>query len=255
MRLPLTMMSLPSALTSPGKAPWTLSRLNSQALDLASARSLIATSSSPQSGRSRIARATSRPMRPKPLIATLVISCPSFFRMSTTRAVIASAVSPKYSYSVFAPAPRRRSGRCRCAGRAGRCSAPSRWSSRPRSTRAGSRGSKRRAGCPRDRPRPARRSGSVHGIETTSAPMPCASSCSATPSAISTSEPVAIRITLRAAPARLQPIGAARAEVSACRLGPHRGEILPRSARARSARRWPAPSAQHSAVSTASAGR
>src|SRR3546814_5072144 len=42
------------------------------ALDLASARSLIATSSSPQSGRSRIARATRRPIRPKPLIATLV---------------------------------------------------------------------------------------------------------------------------------------------------------------------------------------
>src|SRR3546814_11522934 len=42
------------------------------AFDLASARSLIATSSSPQSGRSRIARATRRPIRPKPLIATLV---------------------------------------------------------------------------------------------------------------------------------------------------------------------------------------
>jgi hypothetical protein len=44
---------------------------------------------------------------------------------------------------------------------------------------------------------------SVHGIDTTSAPMPSASSRSATPSAISTSDPVAIRITLRGPPAAL----------------------------------------------------
>src|SRR3546814_19119052 len=42
------------------------------AFDLASSRAVIATSSSPQSGRSRIARATRRPIRPKPLIETLV---------------------------------------------------------------------------------------------------------------------------------------------------------------------------------------
>src|SRR3546814_3643149 len=53
-----------------GKGPWKLSRLNSSAFAFASARSLIATNSSPQSGRSRMARATRRPMRPKPLIAT-----------------------------------------------------------------------------------------------------------------------------------------------------------------------------------------
>ena len=47
--------------------------LNSQAFDLASARSLIATSSRPLSARSSIARATRRPMRPKPLIATFTV--------------------------------------------------------------------------------------------------------------------------------------------------------------------------------------
>ena len=82
MRLPLMTRSLPLTSTVPENAPCTLSRLNSSALALALARSLIETSSSPQSGRSRMARATLRPMRPNPLIATLVAivellpSCP-----------------------------------------------------------------------------------------------------------------------------------------------------------------------------------
>ena len=50
MRLPSTTMSLPSAVTSPGNLPWTLSCLNSQALDLASARSLIADQLEPAVG-------------------------------------------------------------------------------------------------------------------------------------------------------------------------------------------------------------
>ena len=95
MRLPSTTMSLPSVVTSPGNLPWTLSCLNSQAFALASARSLTLTSSSPQSGRSRIARATSRPMRPNPLMATLVIEFLFVFMKSVTRATTASGVRPK----------------------------------------------------------------------------------------------------------------------------------------------------------------
>src|SRR5687768_10999915 len=66
------MRSLPSARHSPGQAPCTESRRNSRALDSASARSLIETSSSPLSAFWSRARATRRPIRPKPLIATLV---------------------------------------------------------------------------------------------------------------------------------------------------------------------------------------
>src|SRR4051812_32110908 len=66
------MRSLPSARTSPGQGPWTESRLNSKALDWASPRSLTETSSRPLSAFCSRARATRRPIRPKPLIATLV---------------------------------------------------------------------------------------------------------------------------------------------------------------------------------------
>ena len=57
---------------------------------------------------------------------------------------------------------------------------------------------------------------------------PCASSRRAISAAISTSEPVAIRITLRARLGVLEAIGAARAEVFGRRLDPHRGQVLAR---------------------------
>ena len=62
----------PSTDTVPGKRPWVESYWNRIALALASARSLIATSSKSWSSRSSNARATSLPIRPKPLIATFV---------------------------------------------------------------------------------------------------------------------------------------------------------------------------------------
>src|SRR5262245_39735898 len=72
MRLPLMTRSLPSTSTVPENGPWTESRWNSMALALGEARSLIETSSRSWSVRSRMARATFRPIRPKPLIATFV---------------------------------------------------------------------------------------------------------------------------------------------------------------------------------------
>ena len=114
---------------------------------------------------------------------------------------------------------------------------------------------RRRAACPRDKPRPARRSSSVHGMETTSAPMPCASSASATSSAISTSDPVAIRMTLRARFGGLQAISAARAQIARRAPSVRTGGRFCRVSASTLGLSLASASAQHSAVSTASAGR
>ena len=73
--------------------------------------------------------------------------------------------------------------------------------------------------------------------------------------AISTSEPVAIRMTLRAAAGLLEPVGAERTQSSSTTPWSASAANSGGSAPARSARRWSAAAAQHSAVSTASAGR
>ena len=74
-----TLMVLPSKMMlssvwpiSPGQTPWTLSYLSRWARVAASVRSLTATTSR-SAPRLAMARMTRRPMRPKPLMAILVL--------------------------------------------------------------------------------------------------------------------------------------------------------------------------------------
>src|SRR6516164_154166 len=62
----------PLTVTSPGKRPWFESNRKRCALVSAGARSLMATTLMSSRSPSTIARSTMRPVRPKPLIATLV---------------------------------------------------------------------------------------------------------------------------------------------------------------------------------------
>src|ERR1035437_951049 len=72
MDLPLTRISPSPALTSACSLPSTESYLSKCARVLVSVRSFVATISMPASGFSNAARNTLRPIRPKPLIATLI---------------------------------------------------------------------------------------------------------------------------------------------------------------------------------------